>query len=115
MAQAEIGSDADIPIGKMKTYQVNGKTILVYHLKDGFYATQSLCTHTYGPLKFGKILDGCKIQCPLHHARFDIETGEVIDWANFPPGIQLLNIVRKQKALKTYKVNVKEGKLFVKV
>lgn len=115
MAQAEIGDNADIPIGKMKTYQVNGKTILVYHLKAGFYATQSLCTHTYGPLKLGKILDGCKIQCPLHHARFDIKTGEVIDWANFPPGIQVLNVVRKQKALKTYKVNVKEGKLFVKV
>lgn len=115
MAQAKIGAATDIPIGKMKSYHVNGQSLLVYHLKDGFYATQSLCPHTYGPLKLGKILDGCKIQCPLHRARFDIKSGKVIDWANFPPGIQVLNVVRKQKALKTYPVKVKDGNLFVTV
>ena len=115
MAQTELGSEKDIPVGKMKTYKVGADSILVFHLKDGFYATQNLCTHTLGPLKFGKILDDCKIQCPLHHARFDIKSGAVIDWANFPPGIQLLNVVRKQKALKTYPVDVKARKLFVSV
>ena len=35
--------------------------------------------------------------------------GEVVDWANFPPGIQVLNVVRGEKALKTYKVSVKDG------
>ena len=113
MAQTEIGSELDIPLGKMKTYKVGGDSILVFHLKDGFYGTQSLCTHTFGPLKFGKVIDDCKIQCPLHRARFDIRTGEVIDWANFPPGIQLLNIARGEKALKTYPVTVKDGALFV--
>ena len=24
----------------------------------------------------GKILDDCKVQCPFHHARFDIRTGK---------------------------------------
>ena len=115
MPNTQIGSEQDIPLGKMKTFKVGADTILVFHLKDGFYATQSLCTHTLAPLSFGKILDNCKIQCPLHRARFDIKSGKVIDWANFPPGIQLLNIVRKEKPLKTYPVNVKAGKLFVEV
>lgn len=115
MKQTEIGSAKDVPRGKMKTFSANGKSILVYHLKDGFFATQTLCTHTFGPLKYGKILDKCKIQCPLHHARFDIKTGKVIDWANFPPGIQVLNIIRSKKKLKTYKVKVIKGKLFVKI
>jgi 3-phenylpropionate/trans-cinnamate dioxygenase ferredoxin subunit len=66
-------------------------------------------------LSRGKIVDGCKIQCPLHRARFDIRTGEVIDWANFPPGIQLLNVVRSEKALKTYPVSVKSGAVRVKL
>jgi 3-phenylpropionate/trans-cinnamate dioxygenase ferredoxin subunit len=39
----------------------------------------------------------------------------VIDWANFPPGIQLLNIVRSEKALKTFKVSVREGEVRVTV
>jgi len=96
----------DLPQGEMKKFTVDGKSILLFHLEDGFYATQSTCTHTFGPLAMGKIVDECKIQCPLHRARFDIRTGEVIDWANFPPGIQLLNVVRGEKALETYPVSV---------
>ena len=96
----------DLPQGEMKKFTVDGKSILLFHLEDGFYATQSTCTHTFGPLGLGKIVDECKIQCPLHRARFDIRTGEVIDWANFPPGIQLLNVVRGEKALETYPVSV---------
>jgi 3-phenylpropionate/trans-cinnamate dioxygenase ferredoxin subunit len=55
------------------------------------------------------------VQCPFHKARFDIRTGEVIDWANFPPGIQLLNALRGEKALKTYKVSVRDGEVRVSV
>jgi len=39
----------------------------------------------------------------------------VLDWANFPPGIQLLNVVRGEKALQTYKVSVKSGQVRVSV
>jgi 3-phenylpropionate/trans-cinnamate dioxygenase ferredoxin subunit len=105
----------EIKRGQMKGFTVQGEKIVVYHLEDGFFATQANCTHVFAPLARGKILDGCKVQCPFHHARFDIRTGEVIDWANFPPGIQVLNFVRGEKALKTYKVNVKDGDVRVKI
>lgn len=105
----------EIAKGQMKAFQVAGEKVVVYHLKDGFYATQASCTHVFAPLARGKIVDGCKVQCPFHHARFDIRTGEVIDWANFPPGIQLLNIVRGEKALKTYKVSVRDGEVRISV
>jgi 3-phenylpropionate/trans-cinnamate dioxygenase ferredoxin subunit len=97
----------ELPVGKMKAFTVAGEKLVLYHLEDGFFATQSSCTHLFGPLARGKIVDDCKVQCPLHRARFDIRTGEVVDWANFPPGIQLMNVVRGEKALKTYKVSVK--------
>ena len=105
----------EIKRGQMKGFTVQGEKIVVYHLEDGFFATQANCTHVFAPLARGKILDDCKVQCPFHHARFDIRTGEVIDWANFPPGIQVLNFVRGEKALKTYKVNVKDGDVRVKI
>ena len=111
----EVCREDELPVGKMKVVTVAGKKILLYHLEDGFYATQTSCTHTFGPLSRGKIVDGCKIQCPLHRARFDIRTGEVIDWANFPPGIQLLNVVRGEKALETYPVSVKSGVVKIKL
>lgn len=105
----------ELATGSMKPFTVGGERVVVYHLEDGFYATQASCTHVFAPLARGKILDGCKVQCPFHRARFDIRTGKVIDWANFPPGIQVLNVVRGQKALKTYKVKVEGGAVKVAV
>jgi nitrite reductase/ring-hydroxylating ferredoxin subunit len=115
MKQHAVCRTDEIPKGRMKAFTVAGEKIIVYHLKDGFYATQSNCTHVFAPLAKGKIVDGCKVQCPFHRARFDIRTGEVIDWANFPPGIQLLNALRGEKALKTYKVSVRDGEVHVRI
>jgi len=105
----------ELPVGKLKAFKVAGRSVVIYHLKDGFYATQSNCTHVFAPLGRGRIVDGCEVQCPFHRARFDIRTGAVIDWANFPPGVQLLNIVRREKALRTYPVKVKDGQVRVRI
>ena len=43
------------------------------------------------------------------------ELEEVHNWANFPPGIQLLNVVRSEKALKTYRAVVEDGEVVVEV
>ena len=105
----------DLPLGKMAptpraTPRWSCTTLLRASLPPSL-----ICTHTFAPLGRGKIIDGCKVQCPLHRARFDIKTGKVIDWANFPPGIQLLNFVRSEKALKTFAVQVKKGEVQVRV
>jgi 3-phenylpropionate/trans-cinnamate dioxygenase ferredoxin subunit len=115
MKQHAVCRTEEIPIGRMKAFTVAGEKIVVYHIRDGFYATQASCTHVFAPLARGSIVDGCKVQCPFHRARFDIRTGEVIDWANFPPGIQVLNVVRSEKALRTYKVSVRDGEVRVSV
>ncbi len=115
MAFQSVCSEEEIPLNSKKAVRINGEKILIFHLEDGFFATQNQCTHLFMPLGKGKILDGNKIQCPFHRARFDIRTGEVIDWANFPPGIQLLNVIRGKKALKTYKVNVDAGQVTVDI
>jgi 3-phenylpropionate/trans-cinnamate dioxygenase ferredoxin subunit len=115
MATHKVCREEDLPVGGMKALRLEGKGVLVYRLEDGFYATQSSCTHMFAPLARGKIVDGCKVQCPLHRARFDIRSGEVVDWANFPPGVQLLNAVRGEKALKTYPVSVVKGEVRLRI
>lgn len=115
MAKHLVCSTNDVGAGKMKAFQVAGETILIFHLTDGFYATQQRCTHTLAPLSRGSVLDDGVVQCPLHRARFDIRTGEVVRWANFPPGIQLLNVARGEKALKTYRVSVEDDQVSVEV
>ncbi len=115
MARHDVCSETEIQVGEMRRFKIGGESVLIYHLEDGFYATQSTCTHTFGPLRMGKLVDGCKIQCPIHAAQFDVRTGEVVRWANFPPGIQLLNILRSEKALGTYDVTAEGGRLFLDV
>lgn len=106
----------DLAKGQLKGVNVGGKNLVVYHLDDGFYATQASCTHVFAPLAKGKIVDACKVQCPFHRARFDIRTGKVIDWANWPPGVvQVLNAVRGEKDLQTYPVRVQNGEVQVDV
>lgn len=105
----------ELPLGKMAAHLAGETKVVVYHLAEGFFATQSNCTHMFAPLGRGKIVDDCKVQCPLHRARFDIRTGKVVDWANFPPGIQLLNAVRGEKALKTFPVQIKKGDVQVRI
>ena len=115
MARHRVASAQEIPVGGTKPCEAGGESLLVFHLDDGFYATQSTCTHVFAPLKRGKLIDGHKLQCPFHRAQFDVRTGEVVRWACFPPGIQVLNVVRGEKALKTYPVTEEEGDLFVEV
>jgi 3-phenylpropionate/trans-cinnamate dioxygenase ferredoxin subunit len=105
----------ELAIGQMKAFAVGGEKIVLYHLTDGFFATQASCTHVFAPLSRGKLIADSIIQCPFHRARFDIRTGQVRDWANFPPGIQLLNVVRREKALRTFKVNVTNGNVQVNI
>lgn len=105
----------ELAVGEMKAFTVAGQKIVLYHLSDGFFATQGSCTHVFAPLARGKLLNDRNVQCPLHRARFDIRTGKVVDWANFPPGIQLLNVVRGEKALRTFKTIVEGGSVKVEV
>lgn len=105
----------EITIGTMKCVPLAGEKILIFHLADGYFATQNSCTHMFIPLSKGKIIDDCQVQCPFHRARFDIRTGAVVNWANFPPGIQVMNIVRGEKSLKTYQTRIKDGQVQVRV
>lgn len=111
--RVEVCKTSDIPQGESRLLQAGDDAVLMFHLADGFFATQPRCTHMFVPLKRGKVLKDKCIECPLHRARFDIRTGEVVDWANFPPGIQLLNVVRAEKPLKTWPVEVEGDQVFV--
>jgi len=97
----------ELPVGEKKAFQVAGESVLLCHTSDGYFATQAKCPHILAPLAKGKMVDACVIQCPFHRARFDVRTGECIEWANWPPGlVSVLNAFRGEKDLKTYKVSV---------
>jgi 3-phenylpropionate/trans-cinnamate dioxygenase ferredoxin subunit len=113
MAFKDVCRADEIVVGAKQAVTVDGTRLLVFRLTDGYYATQASCTHLFAPLARGKVLDDCRIQCPFHRARFDIRTGAVVDWANFPPGVQLLNVIRGKQALQTYRTRVTNGSVQV--
>lgn len=106
-------TSTDIPEGEVRAFSAQERQVLVFHLSDGFYATQAHCTHLFWPLKGGQIIEDRCIQCPFHHARFNIRSGEVEQWACRPPGIGALNPVRPEKALKTWSVHEQDGQLYL--
>lgn len=97
---------SDVPLGEKICVDADGQKMLVYHLDDGFYATEARCPHMFRSLEKACVNGDGVVQCPLHRARFDVRSGEVVEWANFPPGVQMLNFVRGERYLKTYPVSV---------
>ncbi len=67
----------EIPVGGVKVVRVDDQPVALFHLEDGYYAMDDLCTHDGGPLAEGTLEDHV-IECPRHGARFDVKTGAVL-------------------------------------
>jgi nitrite reductase/ring-hydroxylating ferredoxin subunit len=90
---------ADVAQGSATKVDKNGLSLAVYHLDDGYYVTDDLCTHGPGSLSEGYI-DGDSIECDFHNGVFNIKTGEVMA----PPCMV---------PLRTYEVHVVDGKVYI--
>ena len=54
--------------------RVGGWPLALFALPDGIYATANVCPHLGALLSFGTVVEGY-VECPMHHALFDIRTG----------------------------------------
>jgi 3-phenylpropionate/trans-cinnamate dioxygenase ferredoxin subunit len=70
----EVAKLDDVPVGKIKVVEVNGKRMALCNYQGKIYAIDDECTHDRGPLDQGELIDH-EVECPRHGARFDIETG----------------------------------------
>ena len=77
MSFIEIAQTDQISIGTMKSFSINGKSVLVANIEGKFYAIGSKCTHAGGDLSKGK-LEGKILTCPKHGSQFDVTTGKNI-------------------------------------
>ncbi|MFM7232127.1 MAG: Rieske (2Fe-2S) protein [bacterium] len=72
-----VANAADLPVGTSRVVRLDDVPVAVFHLEDGWYAIEDVCTHDGGPVAEGR-LAGCTIECPRHGARFDIRTGAAL-------------------------------------
>ena len=65
MEFVNIAIKKDLPIGKMKSVELNGKPILLTNVGDEYYAIGDKCTHRSCKLSKGT-LNGEVVKCPCH-------------------------------------------------
>lgn len=77
----------DLPTDTKKVVTVNGVPVLLCHSDDRVFAVRNECSHAHEALDCGRMKYGW-ISCPVHGARFDLETGEPLN----PPATEPLTI-----------------------
>lgn len=79
-----VASAAEVPVGTSRLVRVGDVPLAVFHLDDGWYAIEDVCTHDGGPVAEGP-LHGCVLTCPRHGAQFDVTTGAALSFPAVVP------------------------------
>ena len=75
---------SDVPVGRSVIVRLDDVPVAIFHLHDGWYAIEDICTHDGGPVAEGR-LDGDVIECPRHGATFDVKTGAALSFPAVSP------------------------------
>lgn len=82
----------ELPAGTKIVAMAGSVELVLCNTKDKIFAVENLCSHAHEKLDCGKMKNGW-LSCPVHGARFDLETGEPMN----PPATM---------AIKTYEVRI---------
>ena len=116
-----IGQISDFPTGKTKVIQAEGTALVVTRVDDKFYAVENRCAHLGLPLGANKV-EGNVITCPFHGSKFDMCTGENLDWVTSFAGAKLpqwshklVPKGKKPQAIKAFRVLVENNQVFIEI
>jgi len=98
---------AEASEGKILAVEADGRKLLLATVGGRHYAAQRKCPHLGFNLCRGS-LDGAAIVCPLHKAKFDLETGAI----DRDPKLLFINMKAKAD-LPVYPVKVEGGDILV--
>ncbi len=94
----------EIPIGTMKKFEIGKIELLIANVDGEFFAINDRCGHMNVSLSAGKIVDKT-VQCPLHKAQYDLETGKKVKDPHIPG---LLNATGMGKLMSNIRVHDQE-------
>ncbi|MAK29467.1 nitrite reductase small subunit NirD [Acinetobacter sp.] len=66
----------DVSEDEPKAVEINDKKIGVFVIDENYFAIENVCPHAFALLTEGVIEDQT-VECPLHEAIFDIQTGQL--------------------------------------
>lgn len=73
MVVAEV---SQLPVGATLAVAYLDQEVGLFNVRGTIYAIGNVCTHAYAQLHEGYVDDDdCTVDCPLHGARFSLQTG----------------------------------------
>jgi 3-phenylpropionate/trans-cinnamate dioxygenase ferredoxin component len=79
------------------------------------FALSNRCRHLFASLGEGRVADDGSLECPWHHARYDIHTGAMTRGPQgaFKPLAGVVKGTTGAVALKTYPVELRDGAIWL--
>lgn len=106
MTLVKAADTSEIPVGKMKAVEIQGKEILLANVAGTYYAIGNRCTHMGMGLS-GGVLSRNEVTCPKHHSVFDVTTGKAIS------GAKIFGTTIAVKDEPTFVVKVEAGSIYL--
>ena len=101
-----------VDAGELVKVKEAGTTYLVARVGEEYYAIENRCSHLGWSMARGTIDDGT-ITCPWHGSRFDIRTGENLDWVKSFAGLPMprwshraIALGKRPSPIRTYKCRI---------
>ena len=97
----KVASTGECSPGTLTAVEAGGERIVLANVDGDLYALEDQCSHQDYPLSDGE-LDGTRLECIYHGARFDVCTGRAVQLPAIRP-------------VKTYEVEIRDGDVYVLV
>jgi nitrite reductase/ring-hydroxylating ferredoxin subunit len=118
--RVRVGSAQSFEQIRMKVVEVDGVSILIARTDAGdLCAVDNQCAHLPVPLDAGNI-EGQTIVCAFHNSRYDLYTGENLDWTPGVLGVtvprwtaQAIALGQAPRNLKAYRVIVENDAVYL--
>lgn len=103
MAFVKVANVDELPMRGLVGVEVEGRKIALVATGNGaYYALEDKCSHENYPLSDGEIIDGDRVECIYHGAKFDPASGRAVALPAIRP-------------VKTYDVKVEDGAVLIDV
>lgn len=90
----------EVPPGRIRELQLDGKVIALANVEGKLYAINNVCLHRGGPLGQGD-LTGHSVTCPWHGWQYDVTSGKI----GMNPAV----------GVETYKVEIRGEDVYIDV
>lgn len=123
--EVRVGAVTDFPDGALVGTEVDGHRLIVARNGQEIHVARNRCPHlgfslTRGP--GGLRYEDCVVQCPWHNSRFNVCTGENLDWATGFAGRDMprwsrsvIGLGRKPRGLEVLTTTVRDETIYVTV